>query len=213
MKPVVGYGFFWCARLLRCAANANNAVKFGDGCTKRHSTASGAGISRLSSYSHLLHAQCFSKRMMSANSDVRPMLEATCVQWVSFEGFYQKKIIKEFAQSAINHSLTGFLAHGKPAVACLEGKPEDIQEFLKHVRTTVFATVPRSARKMTLRLREEDCNSKLPRFDNFEIKAIHSHGAHHRQDMLDRRQLEIYMMDRGVPLVVCAEVLGAAHNE
>ena len=121
------------------------------------------------------------------------------MQWVSFAGFYQKKIIKDFAQSATKHSLTGFLAHGKPAVACLEGRPEDIQEFLRHVRKSVFATVPRSARKMTLRLREPDSTTRPPRFASFEAKAFFSQGSHHRPDMLDRNQLDAFLKDHGVP--------------
>ena len=125
----------------------------------------------------------------------------------------KKKIIKEFAHSATQHSLTGFLAHGKPAVACLEGRPEDIHEFLRYVRTTVFATVPRSARKMTLGLREVDNTNRLPRFHNFDTIAIHSQGAHHRSDMLDRRQLELFLLDHGVSEAVCAEVLGITPNE
>ena len=131
-----------------------------------------------------------------------------CVQWVSFIGFYQKKIIKNFTQSANEHSLTGFLAHGKPAIACLEGKPEDIQEFLVHVRKTVFATVPRNARKMTLSLRESgNVIRGLPRFQCFESKAFYSQGAHHRSDMLDRKQLDTFLCIHGVPEAVRCEVL------
>jgi hypothetical protein len=121
------------------------------------------------------------------------------VQWISFAGFYQKKIIKEFAKSANQHSLTGFLAHGKPAVACLEGKPEHIQDFLRHVRTTVFATVPRGSRKMTLGLLEPDIINRSPRFESFQAKAFFSQGNHHRPDMLDRKQLDVFLKDHGVP--------------
>lgn len=145
------------------------------------------------------------------------------VQWLYFAGFYQKKIIKEFEQSATNHSITGFLAHGKPAVACLEGNQTDVKEFLRFVRTTVFATVPRSARKMTLGLLEisdpspnnsnvvrrksTQSDTSLPRFDSFQAKAFYAQGTHHRPDMLDRRQLEAYLRDHGVPDKVCADVL------
>jgi hypothetical protein len=48
------------------------------------------------------------------------------VQWLTFAGFYEKKIIIAFAASAQQHNLTGFLAHGKPAIACVEGHTEDI---------------------------------------------------------------------------------------
>ena len=128
------------------------------------------------------------------------------VQWITFAGFYEKKIIKDFIQSASKHSLTGFLAHGKPALACLEGNPEDIKEFIRHVRTTVFATVPRSARKMSLSLCEPDSTSRPRRFEAFEAKAFYSLGAHHRPDFLDRRQLEDYLKDHGVPESVFREV-------
>jgi hypothetical protein len=121
------------------------------------------------------------------------------VQWISFAGFYQKKIIKDFVQSATNHSLTGFLAHGKPAIACLEGRPGDIQEFIKHVRTSVFATVPRGARKMTLGLREPDIEHRQARFESFEAHTFFSQGNHHRPDMLDRKQLYSFLVDHGVP--------------
>jgi len=60
----------------------------------------------------------------SPNAEVGGIMD---VQWLSFAGFYQKKIIKEFVHSATQHSITGFLAHGKPAVACLEGRSEDIK--------------------------------------------------------------------------------------
>lgn len=131
----------------------------------------------------------------------------TGVQWITFAGFYEKKIIKDFAQSATKHSLTGFLAHGKPALACLEGKPADIKEFIRHVRTTVFATVPRSARKMTLGLREPDSTTRPRRFEGFEAKAFFSLGAHHRPDFLDRKQLEAYLTDHGVPESIYKEIL------
>ena len=127
---------------------------------------------------------------------------AITAQWLSFAGFYQKKIIKDFTQSANQHALTGFLAHGKPAVACLEGSEEDIQEFLRHVRTSVFATVPRSARKMTLGTREGSNGGsaiRARRFESFEAKAFFSQGSHHRPDMLDRKQLDKYLQDHGVP--------------
>jgi hypothetical protein len=128
------------------------------------------------------------------------------VQWLSFVGFYQKKIIKDFSHSAAKHSLTGFLAHGKPAVACLEGRPSDIHEFLRHVRTSVFATVPRSARKMTLSLREPDSRSRPSRFMDFTAQAFFSQGNHHRPDMLDRTQLDAFMRDAGVPEEVRRDV-------
>ena len=131
------------------------------------------------------------------------------VQWVTFAGFYQKKIINHFALSATQHSLTGFLAHGKPAVACLEGSPKDLQTFIRHVRTSVFATVTPSARKMTLGLREPDHDDKRPRrFATFETKAFHSQGAHHRPDMLDRGQLDVFLRRCAVPAHIRAEVCG-----
>jgi hypothetical protein len=153
---------------------------------------------------HFRRVQC-GKNKCSDSENFRS--DATDVQWVSFTGFYQRPIIKEFVESAMQHSLTGFLAHGKPAVACLEGKPEDIHEFLRHVRTNVFATVPRSARKMTLGLRETLCPS-APRFANFDAISLFSTGSHHRSDMLDRGQLEVYLRDHGVPEQVRASVLG-----
>jgi hypothetical protein len=122
---------------------------------------------------------------------------AISAQWISFAGFYQKKIIKEFCKSANQHSLTGFLAHGKPAVVCLEGNPDDIQEFLRHVRTTVLATVPRGSRKMRLGLREPAVD-RAPRFESFQAKSFFSMGNHHRPDMLDRKQLDAFLKDHGV---------------
>ena len=135
----------------------------------------------------------------SKSTDARTENTITRVQWLSFAGFYQKKIIKDFSQSAAHHSLTGFLAHGKPAVACLEGTPERVHTFLRHVRTTVFATVPRNARKMTVGLLEVD---SARRFRTFEAVSFFSQGSHHRPDMLDRKQLDEFLKDHGVPVEV-----------
>lgn len=133
------------------------------------------------------------------STDSGALGRTTRVQWLSFAGFYQKKIIKDFVQSAVHHSLTGFLAHGKPAVACLEGTPEDVHAFLRHVRTSVFATVPRSARKMTVGVLEVDSSTRAPRFNSFEAKSFFSQGNHHRSDMLDRQQLDVFLKEHGVP--------------
>ena len=114
-------------------------------------------------------------------------------------GFYQKKIIKEFALSANKHSMTGFLAYGKPAVACLEGHPEDISIFIRHVRKTVFATVPKASRKMTLSLLEPTVN---PRFATFDAVEFFSKGNHHRPDMLDSKQLDDFLREHQVPVEV-----------
>ena len=46
---------------------------------------------------------------------------------------------------------------GKPAFACLEGGPRAITQFLKEVRTDVFAQVDAAARKMTVSIGEEAC--------------------------------------------------------
>lgn len=158
-------------------------------------------------------ARCNSNSAVSGVEEVRSgpvgAHDQTSVQWLSFVGFYQKKIIKDFCQSATQHSLTGFLAHGKPSVACLEGTAENIKEFLRHVRTVVFATVPRNARKMTLGLREPNlsCTTRPPRFGSFVAKAFFSQGAHHRPDMLDRTQLDVFLRDQSVPEDVRNEVL------
>ena len=129
------------------------------------------------------------------------------VHWLTFAGFYEKKIIKDFVQSAHRHQLTGFLAHGKPAVACLEGSPDNIITFLRHVRTTVFATVPRSARKMSISSRESSSTSRLLRFQDFKALAFFSSGAHHRSDMLDRKQLDAFLLLHCVPVEVRRKVL------
>jgi hypothetical protein len=130
----------------------------------------------------------------------------TSVQWLFFAGFYQKSIVKDFIHSASQYGVTGFLAHGKPAIACVEGPSEAIQGFIRHVRTTVFATVPRASRKMTVGLREaaeadspSPAGSRPPRFQDFQAKEFFSQGSHHRSDMLDRKQLDAFLKAHGVP--------------
>ena len=73
----------------------------------------------------------------------------------SLNSFYTKSIRQAFCSSAIDYGITGFLMPGKPAVACLEGTDAAIRDFLRHVRTVLFAVVPAASRKMQTGLIED----------------------------------------------------------
>ena len=141
----------------------------------------------------------------SAHAPHMPASEAASAivrQWITFIGFYTKAIRKAFCHAATDYNCTGFLMPGKPAVAAVEGRPEDIAEFLKHTRTVLFAKVPPASRKMTVSLCDDTAVERV--FLGFEEVELHTgsdpatKSAHKRKDMADLGKLQQFLEDKGL---------------
>lgn len=116
-----------------------------------------------------------SEEDLERHKDHSAMREKQCDrQWVTFAMFVSTKLAKELQDIAFSTGLTGFLALGKPAVACLEGGPKAILEALERVRKEVFSKVPeKSARKMNLPMMEQACTRV--RFEGFALITSADH--------------------------------------
>ena len=105
---------------------------------------------------------------LERHKDHSGMLEKQCDrQWLTFTMFNSAKHAKELQEIALSVNLTGFLALGKPAVACLEGGPKAIAEALEGIRKELFARVEKQARKMSLPMMEQACTRV--RFEGFAV--------------------------------------------
>lgn len=132
--------------------------------------------------------------------------QSLCAQWLWFIGFYTPSIIDDFCKSASSFKLTGFLMSGKPGIACLEGTEQQIDAYLKHVRTVVFACVDRNSRKMNVTLKELSADTfDQRRFSKFEHKVF-ANAHHKRSDMADMSALRVYLQEHNVPVELFKQV-------
>ncbi|EME38201.1 hypothetical protein DOTSEDRAFT_140495, partial [Dothistroma septosporum NZE10] len=102
--------------------------------------------------------------------------------------------------TAPTYSLTGFLLAGKPGILCLEGGAQDIDDYMKYIKTESWGDIPSQHKKVSERHREtKDVERKFGGMEEI-TDIIEKRGE--RGNRGDMRALEAWLVERGLEGVV-----------
>ncbi|KAK4628730.1 RWD domain-containing protein 2A [Fulvia fulva] len=101
---------------------------------------------------------------------------------------------------APTYSLTGFLLAGKPGILCLEGGAQDIDDYMKYIKTGSWGDIPSQLKKVSERHRETQDVRRV--FEGMEETTDKLDKRGERSNRGDMRALEAWLVERGLEGVV-----------
>ena len=117
--------------------------------------------------------------------------------WFYFPSISTRAKRDDIVNYAPSYGLTGFLLAGKPGILCLEGVAQDIDDYMKFIKTESWGDIPSGHKKVSERLREE--TSGLERvFAGMEeiTDSIEKRGA--RGNRGNMQAVEAWLSERGL---------------
>lgn len=121
--------------------------------------------------------------------------------WFWFPSISTRSKRDDIVNYAPSYNLTGFLLSGKPGVLCLEGDSEQVDAYMKFIKTESWGDIPAHHKKVTERLREViDVEKGGERVfgDMQEITDTLGERRGERANRNDMRLLEAWLARRGL---------------
>ncbi|RYP69434.1 hypothetical protein DL771_006086 [Monosporascus sp. 5C6A] len=129
--------------------------------------------------------------------------------WFYFPSISSRAKRDDLARHAPAHGLTGFLLAGKPGVLCLEGAPNDVDAYMRFIRTESWGDIPPQHKKVSERYREPlhatgvgECGGDRSGGRAFvgmqEITDVLGAKRGERANRGDMKALEAWLSERGL---------------
>jgi hypothetical protein len=117
--------------------------------------------------------------------------------WFYFPSISTRSKRDDFIINAPFYKITGFLCAGKPGLLCLEGDSQQIDEYMRFIKTESWGDIPAHHKKVSERYREADIGSRNFK-DMQEITDMVGERRGHRGNRGDMKVIEQWLVDRGV---------------
>lgn len=115
--------------------------------------------------------------------------------WFYFPSISTREKRDDLVIHAPSYGLTGFLLAGKPGVLCLEGGAQDIDDFMKFIKTESWGDIPSGHKKVSEVLREK-CTERS--FTGMEEITDQIEKRGQRSNRSDMKALEQWLEARGL---------------
>ncbi|KAH7324189.1 hypothetical protein B0I35DRAFT_349544 [Stachybotrys elegans] len=116
--------------------------------------------------------------------------------WFYFPSISTRSKRDDIVNYAPTYALTGFLLAGKPGVLCLEGPSQNIDDYMKFIKTESWGDIPPQHKKVSERYRETDAQVKRAFQDMQEITDKLGERRGERANRNDMKALETWLCER-----------------
>lgn len=117
--------------------------------------------------------------------------------WFYFPSISTRSKRDDFIINAPHYRLTGFLYAGKPGLLCLEGTSQNIDDYMKFIKTESWGDIPAHHKKVSERHREKDIQTRVFG-DMEEITDSVGERRGQRQNRGDMQAVEGWLVERGL---------------
>ena len=133
-----------------------------------------------------------------SDTDVSGAIGKSLVRvWFYFPSISTRSKRDDFIINAPYYAITGFLCAGKPGLLCLEGDSQQIDEYMRFIKTESWGDIPAHNKKVSERYREPDIPKRV--FEDMqEITDMVGERRGHRGNRGDMKVIEQWLVDRGV---------------
>jgi hypothetical protein len=141
----------------------------------------------------LLHTTSNLETTTTSNSSTTPLVRV----WFYFPSISTRSKRDDFIIHAPSYSLTGFLYAGKPGLLCVEGTSQNIDDYMKYIKTESWGDIPAHHKKVSERYREAGGVERVFA-DMTEITDSVGERRGHRVNRGDMKAIEDWLVERGL---------------
>lgn len=142
---------------------------------------------------HLEEAKQAECNTTDASSSFGPLVRV----WFYFPSISTRSKRDDFIINAPHYKLTGFLYAGKPGLLCVEGDSQQIDDYMKFIKTESWGDIPSHHKKVSERHREKDIQARA--FEDMEeITDSVGERRGQRANRGDMKAIEGWLTDRGL---------------
>jgi len=116
--------------------------------------------------------------------------------WFYFPSISTRSKRDDFIIHAPSYQLTGFLYAGKPGLLCVEGGSQNIDDYMKFIKTESWGDIPAHHKKVSERHREKCEKRVFP--DMTEITDTVGERRGQRANRGDMKAIEEWLVERGL---------------
>ncbi|KAH7413644.1 hypothetical protein DE146DRAFT_749848 [Phaeosphaeria sp. MPI-PUGE-AT-0046c] len=116
--------------------------------------------------------------------------------WFYFPSISTRSKRADFIIHAPSYSLTGFLYAGKPGLLCVEGASQEIDDYMRFIKTESWGDIPAHHKKVSERYREPDVQRVFKDMEEITDSVGERRGV--RANRGDMRAVEEWLADRGL---------------
>ncbi|KAI4713585.1 hypothetical protein J4E89_001032 [Alternaria sp. Ai002NY15] len=116
--------------------------------------------------------------------------------WFYFPSISTRSKRDDFIKFAPSYQLTGFLYAGKPGLLCVEGGSQNIDDYMKYIKTESWGDIPAHHKKVSERHREQCEKRVFP--DMTEITDTVGERRGQRANRGDMKAIEEWLVERGL---------------
>jgi hypothetical protein len=131
----------------------------------------------------------------TATIDAGPLVRV----WFYFPSISTRSKRDDFIKYAPSYQLTGFLFAGKPGLLCVEGGSQNIDDYMKFIKTESWGDIPAHHKKVSERHRETCEKRVFP--DMTEITDTVGERRGQRANRGDMKAIEEWLVERGLGTV------------
>ncbi|KAF2266541.1 hypothetical protein CC78DRAFT_459120 [Lojkania enalia] len=129
--------------------------------------------------------------LVSVANSTAPLIRA----WFYFPSISTRSKRDDFIKYAPSYNLTGFLYAGKPGVLCVEGGSQNVDDYMKFIKTESWGDIPAHHKKVSERYRE---TGERVFADMQEITDHVGERRGQRANRGDMKALEEWLIERGI---------------
>lgn len=116
--------------------------------------------------------------------------------WFYFPSISTRSKRADFIIHAPSYSLTGFLHAGKPGLLCVEGVSQNIDDYMRWIKTESWGDIPAHHKKVSERYRETDVHRVFEDMEEITDSVGERRGV--RANRGDMKAVEEWLGERGL---------------
>ncbi|KXT12868.1 hypothetical protein AC579_5379 [Pseudocercospora musae] len=127
-----------------------------------------------------------------ANASSQPIVRV----WFYFPSISTREKRDDIVKYGPGYGLSGFLLAGKPGILCLEGGAQDIDDYMKFIKTESWGDIPSQHKKVSERYRETQ--DVVRSFEGMQEITDQLDKRGERSNRGDMKALESWLGERGL---------------
>ncbi|EME78711.1 uncharacterized protein MYCFIDRAFT_157469 [Pseudocercospora fijiensis CIRAD86] len=116
--------------------------------------------------------------------------------WFYFPSIGTREKRDDIVKYGPSYGLSGFLLAGKPGILCLEGGAQDIDDYMKFIKTESWGDIPSQHKKVSERHRETQ--DVVRAFEGMQEITDQLEKRGERSNRGDMKALESWLVERGL---------------